>query len=141
MMRGSMLLAVTVALAAGCATAAGAPFWQKTWRFGSITGNPQAVAGVRGTGADRLVLAVDRIDDPLGDGCPAGVSYADLRHRSRAELARHIGPMWKLPVTIERAGSVSGWVRCGRENVAAVAFVDGREGYRFFEDGLVVTLR
>jgi hypothetical protein len=143
------LLLTILALALPATIASGAsphpaahPFWLKHWRFGGMAGSAAALASMRGVDAHYIDLRRDRIDHPLmGDPCTGKVDYRDLRHRTRAALAKDIGPFWRFPAAVERPGSVSGWIRCGGFHSAAVAFVSPRLGYLFFEEGLVITLR
>ncbi|WP_442678198.1 hypothetical protein ACSBM8_11720 [Sphingomonas sp. ASY06-1R] len=137
----ALALPITMTPAAPPPRAAQA-FWLKHWRFGPMLGSPAARAAMKGVDAHYIDLRRDRIDHPLGDGvCTDRLDYSDLRHRTRAALAKDIGPFWRLPAAIERPGSVSGWIRCGGFNSAAVAFVHPRLGYLFFENGLVITLQ
>jgi hypothetical protein len=124
------------------ACAANNDFWLKHWRFGPMLGSARAVAGMKGVHADYIELGRDRIDHPLGDGvCTDRVDYSDLKHRTRAALARDVGALWRFPAAVDQPGSVSGWIKCGGAHAAAVAFVNPRQGYLFFEDGLIITLR
>ena len=137
-----MLLALLALTMSVQACAADNDFWLKHWRFGPLIGSAQAIAGMKGVHADYIDLRPDRIDHPLADGvCTNKVDYSDLRHRTRAALARDVGALWRFPAAVERPGSVSGWVRCNGYHAAAVAFVDPHLGYLFFEDGLIITLR
>ncbi|WP_442678485.1 hypothetical protein ACSBM8_13275 [Sphingomonas sp. ASY06-1R] len=139
-MKAIAILAASVLLSAGACSAAGKPYWLKTWSFGEISGSKEAKAGVTQTGATQLGLEPDRVIDPLYEGCPAGANYDDIKHRSRAELARHFGTSWRFPATLDAPASVAGWIRCKGVNVAPVAFVNPSLGYRFFEEGIVITL-
>lgn len=130
-----------VLMAAVPARAAEEPFWMREWRFGAVSGPPGARARLARTGASRLVLRRDGVTDPLGEDCGAEVDYADMRPRGRAAMARHFGPHWRFPAVLDTPGTAAGWVRCGRTNLVAAAFVRPGLGYRFFEDGLVIALR
>ena len=124
------------------ARAADQDIWLKHWRFGPMHGSAPAIAGMKGVPADYIDLGHNRIDHPLGNGvCTDRVDYSDLKHRTRAALARDVGALWRFPAAVEQPGSVSGWIRCDGANVAAVAFINPRLGYLFFEYGLIITLR
>lgn len=139
-MKTIAILAASMLLSAGACSAAGNRYWLKDWTFGEISGSQEAKASVTQTGANHLGLEPDRVIDPLYEGCPAGANYDDIKHRSRAELARHFGTSWRFPATLDAPGSVAGWIRCKNVNVAPVAFVSPSLGYRFFENGIVITL-
>ena len=134
-------LAMLALMIAAPAYAHGDPFWMKRWQFGELLGSPRAIASMKGIPTEYLELRRDRVDHPLISGvCANKVDYSDLKHRTRAALAKRVGAFWRFPAAVERPGSVSGWIGCNRANVAAVAFVNPRLGYLFFEDGLVITL-
>lgn len=145
-MRRAALLALSVLLAPA-SWADEAPWWVRTWRYGEILGRPAARASLvevlSAARVEGIALTQDRLTDPLGGDCASGVRYDDIVPRGRLEIGEHFGQHWRLPPELETPGTVAGWVRCGPDhgNLAAVAFVRPGLGYRFFEDGLVLTLR
>jgi hypothetical protein len=139
-MKAKAILALAAFASATACAAAGKPFWLKNWSFGEVVGSAEAKAALAKTGANHLALQSDKVTDPLSEGCAKDVSYADIKHRSKADMARHFGPFWRFPPTLDTPRSVAGWVRCNGHNVAPVAFVNSQLGYRFFEDGIVITL-
>lgn len=91
----------------------------------------------------KLILAPDRFDNPLYEGCPSGVDYRDLRSVPRGEAIASMRP-GKLPDSLhERV--VAGTVRCAMANssvpntVARFVFDEGR-GYYLYESGVVFVL-
>src|SRR5580658_188884 len=127
-----MLLAVTLAPAVRAET----PFWLKTWTVARIDGaDADRTIFVQAIGK-QIVLAADRLVDPLGEDCEHGLSYDDVRSRPVAKLGAHFGAFWKFPEFPSPAATY-GWIRCDGTNIGAFAFVDGGQAYLFYEGGAV----
>jgi hypothetical protein len=139
LLRPFSALALLLSLAA--AARAPAPFWQKSWTISGVVGRSAAATPVAAEIGAPVVLTADRARTPYSTECAGKPDYRDVRARPRRELARYFGPHWKFPTALG-ARPVAGWVRCpGGGNIGAFAFTDARQGYYFFEEGLVLTLR
>lgn len=142
--QGLLTLAL-LALTAGCATAR-TPEWQRAWRVEGFE-CPRCDAEQRAWLAARrgevVAIAPDRFTNPLYEGCPAGVDYADIRPRSPAEAGAFLGP-GRLP-PLRSAAPLAGLVRCaapsGPPNTLARIVIDGTDAFLLHESGAVVTLR